>query len=268
MPEADAIDEVDDPVTVSTLVSDLRELGVGAGDTLLVHSSLSSLGWVAGGPPAVVDALQEVLTEDGTLVMPTHSFQYSDPSWWENPPVPDHWVDIIREERPPFRPEVTPTRGMGAIPECLRNYPGVRRSNHPTSSFAAWGAGAEEVTEDHSPSFGLGDGSPLARVYDRGGKVLLVGVGYDRNTSLHLAEMRADIDLEEETYAFPLVRDGERVSVEYTDATTSTEDFEAVGEAFEAEIGATKGTVGAAECTLIDQPSLVDFAESWFEANR
>ncbi|WP_410764871.1 aminoglycoside N(3)-acetyltransferase [Haloferax sp. DFSO60] len=268
MTEADAIDKVDDPVTISTLVSDFQDLGVNAGDTLLVHSSLSSLGWVAGDAPAVVDALQEVLTEDGTLVMPTHSFQYSDPEWWESPPVPDHWVEIIREERPPFRPEVTPTRGMGAIPECFRNYPGVLRSNHPTSSFAAWGAGAEEVTSNHSPSYGLGDESPLARVYDRGGKVLLLGVGYDRNTSLHLAEMRADIDLEEVNYAFPLVRDGERVSVEYTDVMTNTEDFEAVGAAFEAEIGATKGEVGAAECTLIDQPALVDFAVSWFESNR
>ncbi|WP_411963241.1 aminoglycoside N(3)-acetyltransferase [Haloferax sp. YSMS24] len=268
MSEADAIEAVDEPVTVSSLASDLRSLGIDAGDTLLVHSSLRSLGWVAGGPQAVVDALQDVLTPEGTLVMPTHSGQYSDPEGWENPPVPDDWVETIRESMPPFRPEVTPTRGMGAIPECFRNYPGVVRSDHPTVSFAAWGAGADDVAGSHEVDYGLGDGSPLARVYDRGGAVLLLGVGHDSNTSLHLAEYRADFEKEHVESAAPLLRDGERVVVEYEDIEIETDDFEAVGAAFESEVGHTEGTVGAATAKVVDQPELVDFAVEWFEANR
>ncbi|SEK64588.1 aminoglycoside N(3)-acetyltransferase [Haloferax larsenii] len=268
MSEVDAIDRVDDPVTVSSLVSDLRELGVSAGDTLVVHSSLSSLGWVAGGPQAVVDALQTVLTDSGTLVMQTHTGQYSDPAVWENPPVPDHWVPQIRNEMPPFRPEVTPTRGMGTIPECFRNYPGVVRSDHPVYSAAAWGAEAEGIVADHSIDHGLGETSPLARAYDRDADVLHLGTGYSTNTSIHLAEYRADFDKEYTTSSAPLLRDGERVVVEYDDLETSTDDFEELGADFEAEVGVTEGVVGAATCKLMDQPELVDFAVDWFEANR
>ncbi|AFK19095.1 AAC(3) family N-acetyltransferase [Haloferax mediterranei ATCC 33500] len=268
MSEADAIEQVDEPGTVSSLASDLRALGVEAGDTLTVHSSLRSLGWVSGGPQAVVDALQEVLTESGTLVMPTHSTQYSDPSVWQEPPVPDHWVEIIDDSRPPFRPEVTPTRGMGAIPECFRNYPEAVRSEHPLYSFAAWGADADEIVADHSLDNGLGNESPLARVYDRDGDVLLLGVGHDSNTSLHLAEYRADFEKERKQGTAPLLRDGERVVFEYEDIRIDSDDFEELGSDFESEVGVTAGQVAAATAKLVDQPTLVDFAVDWFEENR
>ncbi|KAB1188619.1 MULTISPECIES: aminoglycoside N(3)-acetyltransferase [Haloferax] len=268
MPEADAIEAADEPNTVSSLASDFRRLGIDAGDTLLVHSSLSSLGWVVGGPQAVVDALQAVLTDDGTLVMPTHSGQYTDPAGWENPPVPDDWVETIRETMPPFRPDVTPTRGMGAIPECFRAYPGVVRSDHPTFSFAAWGAGADEVVADHRLDDGLGEQSPLARVYDRDGHVLLLGVGHDRNTSLHLAEYRADFEKERIQSAAPLLRDGERVVFEYDDIDIDSDDFEQLGADFESEVGLTEGPVGAGTAKLVNQPTIVDFAVDWFEVHR
>ncbi|WP_396612846.1 aminoglycoside N(3)-acetyltransferase [Haloferax sp. S1W] len=268
MTEADAIEQVDEPLTVSSLASDLRDLGVGAGDTLLVHASLSSLGWVSVGPTAVVDALQTVLTDSGTLVMQTHTGQYSDPEVWQNPPVPDDWVQTIRDTRPPFRPEVTPTRGMGAVPECFRNYPGVVRSGHPVYSAAAWGADAEEIVADHSIDHGLGEKSPIARVYDQDGDVLHLGTGYSTNTSLHLAEYRADFEKEYTTLSAPILRDGERVVIEYDDLETSTDDFEELGADFEADVGVTEGTIGAATCKLMDQPALVDFAVEWFEANR
>ncbi|KAB1196454.1 MULTISPECIES: aminoglycoside N(3)-acetyltransferase [Haloferax] len=268
MTEADAIEAVDEPGTVASLASDFRSLGIDAGDTLLVHSSLSSLGWVAGGPQAVVDALQEVLTPEGTLVMPTHSGQFTDPEGWENPPVPDDWIQPIRDEMPPFRPEVTPTRGMGAIAECFRTYPDVLRSEHPSLSFAAWGAGADEVVGGHELDYGLGENSPLARVYDRDGDVLLLGVGHDRNTSLHLAEYRADVEKEHTHSAAPLLRDGERVVVEYEDIEIDSDDFDALGADFESEVGLTEGTVGAATATYGSQPELVEFAVEWFESHR
>ncbi|MFC6732975.1 MULTISPECIES: aminoglycoside N(3)-acetyltransferase [unclassified Haladaptatus] len=268
MTEQDAIEQVDAPATVSSLAADFRDLGLSAGDTVIVHSSLSSLGWVCGDAPAVVDALMDVLTETGTLVMPSFTSQYSNPEFWSQPPVPDDWVEVIKDLRPAYRPESTPTRGMGAIGECFRNYAGVVRSQHPITSFAAWGTGAADLVADHELAYGLGEGSPLAKLYDRDAKVLLLGVGHANNTSIHLAEYRADLDQEVLTERVPVERDGERVFVEFEDIETDTDDFEEVGAAFEREHGITEGTVGAATVKLVDQPALVDFAVEWFETNR
>lgn len=269
MGEREAIERVDDPVTVDSLADDLRTLGVGTGDTLLVHASLSALGWVAGGAQAVVDALRAAVTAEGTIVVPTHTPQYSDPSGWSNPPVPDRWVPTIHAEMPPFRPDVTPTRGVGAVPECLRTYPDAVRGEHPVVSFAARGAEAEAIVTGHAFDDGLGEGSPLARCYYGDADVLLLGVGHDVDTSLHLAEYRAEIPIERTTNAAPVLDDdGRRVTVEYEDIETSTDDFPELGAAFEREVGVREGTVGAAEAKLADQRALVDFAVEWFEANR
>ncbi|WP_435180400.1 aminoglycoside N(3)-acetyltransferase [Halorussus sp. AFM4] len=258
-------------MTVERIADDLRDLGVEAGDTLLVHSSLSALGWVAVGPSAVVDALLAVVTPGGTLVMPTHSTQYSDPTGWRNPPVPDDWVGRIRAERPPYRPAVTPTRGMGAIPECFRSYPDAVRSRHPTYSFAALGADAESVVGDHAYDHGLGEGSPLARVYDRDGTVLMLGTGHDTNTSFHLAEHRADREGTVSTHEAPVVGpDGDRKTVTYEQLDYDSSDFADVGRDFEADRpdAVTEGTVGTAASTLVSQRDLVDYGAAWFEENR
>ncbi|MFB6141026.1 MAG: aminoglycoside N(3)-acetyltransferase [Halosimplex sp.] len=270
MGEHDAVARVDEPVTVSSMVDDLRDLGVEAGDTLLVHSSLSALGWVCGDAQAVVDALRRAVTESGTLVVPTHTGQYTDPAVWSNPPVPEEWVDTVREERPPYRPESTPSRAVGAVPECFRGYPDAVRSRHPTFSFAAWGADAEDVVADHRYDYGLGDGSPLADVYDRDGDVLLLGTGHDTNTSIHLAEYRATFPKEVVRNDAPVIEDGEAVRVEYEDVVTDSSDFADVGADFEAEHAdaVERGTVGAAESALVDQPALVDFAVEWFDEHR
>jgi aminoglycoside 3-N-acetyltransferase len=263
-------DRSSEPVTVERMASDLDTLGVESGQTVLVHGSLSSLGWVCGGPTAVVDALMTVVGPDGTLVMPTHSPGNRDPSNMGNPPVPDSWYDTIRAQMPPYRPSVTPTRGMGAIAECFRSYPGVTRSDHPQHSFAAWGSDAEFVTSDHSLDDSLGEGSPLARVYDLDGDVLLLGTTHGTNTSLHLAEYRASIDLERTSNASAVLVDGDREWVQWEDLAIDDGDFAACGEAFETRRpdDVETGTVGVGEATLFSQRSLVDFAVDWFESNR
>ena len=138
MSESEVIAASEKPVTEQSLAADLRRLGLRAGMTVLVHSSLSSLGWVCGGSTAVIRALLAVVGTDGTLVMPAHSAG-SDPAGWENPPVPRAWWDTIRATTPPFDPAITPTRAIGVIPEQFRTWPGVVRSYHPTGSFAARG---------------------------------------------------------------------------------------------------------------------------------
>jgi aminoglycoside 3-N-acetyltransferase len=252
------------------MASDLRDIGVEAGQTILVHGSLSSLGWVCGGAPAVVDALQQVVTESGTIVMPTHSPGNMEPSEMEQPPVPESWYETIREQMPPYRPAVTPTQGMGAIAECFRSCPGVSRSDHPQHSFAAWGADASFVTEGHSLSYSLGEESPLARVYDLDGDVLYLGTTHASGTSIHLAEYRANLDIDTRAWGSAMLVDGEREWVRWEDIAFDDGDFQACGDAFERERpdAVETGTVGVGETNRLDQRSLVDFAVEWLEANR
>jgi aminoglycoside 3-N-acetyltransferase len=99
----------DVPITLSSLKDDFKSLGIREGSTLLVHSSLSSLGWVCGGAVAVIQALEDTLGDEGTLVMPTLSANLSDPSIWQHPTVPESWWETIRRELPAYDPDLTPT---------------------------------------------------------------------------------------------------------------------------------------------------------------
>ena len=260
------------PVTVDSLRADFAGLGVESGMTLLVHSSLSAIGWVNGGAVAVIIALQEVLGSTGTLVMPAHSTGLTEPSGWENPPVPRSWWRTIRETMPPYRPDLTPTRSMGVISETFRKQNGALRSVHPHVSFCAFGARAEEITDNHSLAFGMGEESPLARIYDLGGHVLPLGVGYDRNSSLHLAAYRATYPAKRIVQeGAPICTSGVSTWTTFDNIDLDASDFERIGDDFvnsEAGNVVNHGKVGLADCQLMPQREIVDFAVAWMEKNR
>ncbi len=267
MSEFQLIQETPYPRTRSNLAEDLRRIGVVGGMTLIVHSSQRALGWVSGGPVAVVQALMDVISPEGTLVMPAHTAGYSDPAEWQNPPVPRSWWQSIYESMPAFDPQITPSLFMGQIAETFRTWPGVVRSNHPQVSFAAWGRHASEVTVNHSLDNGCGEGSPLARVYDLDGWVLLLGVGYDSCTSLHVAEHRAP-GAREIRQGAPILENGQRVWKTFRDIEMDAEIFPAIGKEFE-QTGLVKiGKVGSAEVRLFPQRPAIDFATQWLTQKR
>jgi aminoglycoside 3-N-acetyltransferase len=260
--EKEAIESTPEPRTRRSLAAYLRRLGLEPGNVVIAHSSLSSLGWVCGGSVAVVQALMDAIEESGTLVMPTHSAEYSDPGKWEHPPVPESWLEPIRENMPAFDPRTAPTRGMGRIPETFRVWPGTLRSSHPAYSFAAWGRHASFVTGDHSLDYSLGKSSPLARIYELDGQVLLLGVGHESNTSFHLAEYLAPAARRIEDGA-PVVEEGRRVWKTYKDIELNEGVFGEIGADFDRAVGVRSSRVGSAQAKLFSQRQAVDFAREW-----
>jgi aminoglycoside 3-N-acetyltransferase len=257
-------------VTADDLVTDLERLGVRHGTVLLVHCSLSSLGWVAGGEQAVVEALRRVLGPAGTLVMPAQSWQLCDPAYLNDPAVPRAWWPAIREHLPAWDPAWTPTRTMGAVAELFRTLPGVLRSGHPHRSFAAAGPDAAAITARHELDSPVGEGSPLRPMYQLGGEILMLGVGHDKSTTLHLAEDRADYAGRHRVHnGAPLRVAGGRRWAEWEELWAADDDFDEVGDAFEAATGlVARGTVGQAGAMLLPQRELVDFAIEWFTRTR
>jgi aminoglycoside 3-N-acetyltransferase len=160
--------DVEYPTT--TVVEQLRALGVREGAVLLVHSAFSAVRPVVGGPVGLIHALQRALGPDGTLVMPT-----------------------MTDGEQLFDPRSTPTASMGITAELFWRQPGVLRSTHPGGSFAAAGRHASYICRPQPLAPPHGPDSPVGRVHELGGQVLLLGVSHSENTTLHLAEALAGV---------------------------------------------------------------------------
>jgi aminoglycoside 3-N-acetyltransferase len=277
----DIVNRTTRPATVESLATELGRLGVRPGETLLVHSSLSALGWVCGGAEAVLEALCRAVGRRGTLVMPTQTCDNTNPALWCNPPVPEDWWQLIAAATPAYDPARSPSRGMGQVPELFRTWPGVRRSGHPQHSFAARGRLARHITARHPLDASLGEASPLGALYRADARILLLGAPWDSCTALHLAEYRSDWPGRAWADEFAAVRPrgGGRRWVRFRLLQTDTGDFARLGTDFEAACAGghldggdrpamVRGTVALAECRLIGMRPLVDFAVDWLAAHR
>jgi aminoglycoside 3-N-acetyltransferase len=152
----------------------LRKLGLRKGDSVGVHSSLKSFGRMEGGADAVIDALLETVGEDGNIVMSTHSANLVEVQRTpEEIAMGVSWLFKIS----PYDPQKTPVR-TGTIPETFRKRSGVIRGSDPSNSVAALGPRARELSEGWH------------KLLELDGYILLIGVGLDRCTAMHLAEKR------------------------------------------------------------------------------
>ncbi|MEV6968351.1 AAC(3) family N-acetyltransferase [Hamadaea sp. NPDC051192] len=256
------------PWTISQLRPHLRQLGVEAGQTVLLHSSLRAVGYVCGGATTVVQAFLDVLGGEGTLVVPAQNQDYVDPSRWPHRRISEEYWEIIRAELPGFDPALTPSVGMGVIAERVRTWPGAVRSNHPNTSFAAVGPDAHKLLDHHELTSPLGDASPLAAMESVGALVVLLGVGFDRCTTFHLAEARLP-DLPMQSFSAPMATPEGRQRITYDAVKLNAGDFATLGADFEHDTDSVvRGRIGGAPSCLFTMESATAYAAKWFAANR
>ncbi len=260
-----------EPVTRDTLVAGLRGLGVEPGQSVLVHASLRGVGWVEGGAAALAGTLREVLGEGGTIVVPTATSDNSDTSathLHRTEGLNAAELRDFRDRMPAYDPARTPSSGMGALAEHLRTRPATVRSAHPQTSFAACGPRAATLIEGHAEDCHLGEASPLARLYDEHAHVLLVGVGWEVCTALHLAEYRYTATPPIRTYSCVVRREGRPVWWTYEDVVLDDGDFPELGRALDGTPYVSRGTVGSADARMVPLRQAVDFACGWMAAHR
>ena len=221
-------------VTRDELVSQLQVLGVQPGGVLVAHIAFSNVRPVEGGPAGLIDALQTAVGPAGTLVMPS-------------------MADVDDE---PFNPDETPCISMGIVAETFRRLPNVVRSDSP-HSFAARGPCAEQITAPHPVEVPHGIDSPVGRAYELDAQVLLMGVGHDANTTIHLAENIAAVRYGLSKSAMVL-RDGKVVRVDYTEVDHCCQNFALMDGWLQQRGAQRRGTIGHGEALLARSREIVE----------
>lgn len=258
--------------SAAELGADLAALGLIQGDMVMVHAAMRRVGPLIGGPDTLIEALRGVIGPSGTLVVSTD---------WEAPylnlldddgRVPEEW----REHIPPYDPARSRAmRENGVLAEYVRTTPGARRSANPNCSVAAIGAQADWLTADQSLDYGYGPKSPLAKLIEAGGRVLLIGAPPNSITLLHHAEHLANIPgkrmfREEVPFRGP---DGStlwRWCEEY-ESTEAIVDgfhplyFDDIVEDYRRTGAGRSGTVGDAPSELLEAGPITYFAVDWLE---
>lgn len=219
------------------LVKQLSAVGAEAGDILLVHTAFRNVRPVAGGPLGLIDALREVLGPEGTLVMP---------SWSGNDD------ELFDKASSPV------TSDLGVTADMFWRLPGVRRSDH-VHAFAAAGPAAQAIVADPLPLPPHIPASPVGRVFDLDGKILLLGTDHSSNTTLHLAELLADVPYRS-TSTCTVLENGVLKRIDYGENNHCCIRFALADGWLRGEGLQREGRVGHAEARLMRSRDLVRLA--------
>lgn len=222
-------------VTGDDIVRGIRALGVRPGDRMVAHTSLSRFGYVHGGAAAAARALAEAVGPGGVCVVPT--FNYG---------------------KTPYDPANTPSL-TGAITEAFRKLPGAVRSLHATHPVAATGEGAARLVEGHDACHAFGEGSPLWRLWEQDGWVLLMGCDNLSNSTIHTAEEIAGVPYLDRSRETRMLRDGVMVSVTLRRPGCSR-GFGILDEELNRRGTVRYGRIGDAEARLMKSRGLVEVA--------
>jgi aminoglycoside 3-N-acetyltransferase len=226
------------------ITQQLLDLGIRPGGVLLVHCAFSKVKPVENGPAGLIAALRSVLGPEGTLVMPS----------------------MTDDDEHLFDPLTTPCAGMGIVADTFWKQPDVQRSDSP-HAFAAVGPEAAPITAPHPIDLPHGLNSPVGRVYERDGQVLLLGVGHDSNTTIHLAEFLAGVRYRRKKQIICL-QDGQPNQIAYGEIDHCCQNFNLVDGWLEERRLQHRGMVGSADARLARSQDIVEVVVDHLRKNE
>lgn len=249
----------------------LRRLGLRAGDVVMAHAGLRAIGPMLNGPDTLVEAIRDIIGNQGTLLCYVNWEQQYEDALDELGQVPA----ALKSDIPPFDPKRSrASRDHGAFAEFVRTTPGALRSQNPGASVVAIGDRAEWFTADHPLDYGYGPGSPFEKVVLANGKILMIGAPLDTMSILHHAEHLAQIPGKRiRRMEVPLQLGGQvcwRMIEEFDTADPvvnglDADYFKTVVEDFLNTEGGQIGKVGEAHSVIVPANAMVRFAVRWLE---
>jgi aminoglycoside 3-N-acetyltransferase len=255
----------------SQLADDFRKLGAGEGDTVMLHASVRAVGRVIGGPDQIHLALQDAVTDSGTVLMYASCPRYYDEVGRGNL-TPDEETQVL-EHLPPFDPlTARAAQDNGVLAEFFRTWPGTV-VNHHVARFAVRGARAEFLVAPQPWEFPFGHGSLLERFIELDGVIALVGSDHDNVTFLHYVEHVADIPGKRiTTFKVPMTsangtiwRESREVDTNVAHDRWPDRFFSTIVDAFLRETGNRGAMVGDARSYVIRARDLAAFARPVME---
>ena len=218
---------------ITRIAEELVALGIGADGVLVVHTAFSSFGGGAGAPADLIAALRLAAGARGTVVMPSMS---------------DDDDRVFDRQR-------TPCIGMGIVADTFWRMPGVSRSDSP-HSFAAIGPHAAEITAPHPVDVPHGPDSPIGRAHELDAQILLLGVGHDANTTVHLAENLAGVRYRLQVHSTVLVN-GRLTRLDYSEVDHCCANFSMMDRWLDERGAQRRGVVGHATARLARSRDIV-----------
>lgn len=262
MPNKEIVQQV---ITKEDIINSLKRLGVTSNMILEVHAKLSSFEYVLGGARTVVDALLELVGDGGTIVMPLHFKDNAEPSNMTRPSISADLWETVRQEMPANNPVLSDLSEGNEIVDEFRKRDDVVFSTHPNFAYVAWGKYAKLLCNRQSTHFPLADESPIARLYELKGNVLLMGCGFEECTCMHLAEYHSEARPIVIKGASTLNKNGEREWKKYLDLELDSNVFIKVGEIMRKKGMIQEMDLNSCHIQLFSATTAIDETSKYFD---
>lgn len=256
-------DSIHDIITKEDITQQLQNIGVQRGMLLLVDACSEKMGYISGGIQTFIDALMEAVGYEGTIVMPSFTPQFIDPACTGSKKIDRENWELLRDTALPFHKKLSPPETTDAMVHQFMRNEGVVRSYHPIYSFVAWGKYAKIICDKHPLHFGLSKESPLGKLSELNGFVLLAGCSFKACTIFQLARYSGE-QLPIKIMTSPIEQNNQMIWKDMLDLEMDTSGFEVIGEVMEERKIVKNMYINTSRCRFFSAREAVNIATAYF----